>query len=126
MTIIRYTRSVCFQSCLFLSYLRKAVSGLPVFHTESFTWLGLCNINVTKYIQSSFVPSTHESDWLILHVLQFSGALQEFMIKKKGMFLNTDAAIQTGVFSRCTHKSSNIGILATSYASYCHNHLMLL
>lgn len=62
--------------------LRESSFRLPVFHMESFTWLCLCNVNVETYIQSSFIPSTHESDWLMLHILQFFGALQGFM--KKG------------------------------------------
>lgn len=42
------------------------------------------------------------------------------------MALNTDAVIQTSLPSRCTNKSSTIGILATSYPSYGHNYLLPL
>lgn len=72
---------MCSWPSLFQGYLDKAVSGYLHFIGGSSTWLCLCNTNVKKYIQSAFIPPTYESDLLILHILQFSGALQEFMIK---------------------------------------------
>lgn len=62
--------------------LRQSSFRLLVFLKRIFYLVCLFNINVKKYIQSTFIPPTHESDSLIVHILQFPGALQEFMIKR--------------------------------------------
>lgn len=84
MRVIRQAKQIlCICSSLLQPYLRKAVSNYLYFIPESFTWFCLHHINVKKYIQRSFIPPTCESDLLILHIIQFSGALQDVMIQKK-------------------------------------------